>query len=197
METRERQRVRAGLDELKPYLSAYISQSVQLARGVADGDIAASLKALLVNWDSTFQVRLPRVARSWVHELIDIRNRWAHEAAFADADVERALDTMHQLSCAIGAHGAISRPSKALASLIRLSIPSGARISSVKRPSQRSAMKEIYSRSSRNNLERVIKEYAQAERDGVVARTNNTHQKSPEAYARALLSDGLKKGWLK
>jgi hypothetical protein len=196
MESRERQRVRDGLDELKPYLSAFVSQGIRLARGVADGDIAALLKTILVNWDGTFERQLPRVARSWVHELMDIRNRWAHEAAFSVAEVERALDTIHQLSLAIGAPAAISRPPKAMASPPRVPTMSGARISSNRRPSQRSAMRKIYSRN-RNDLERVIEEYAQAERDGLVARSNNTHQTSPEAYARALLSDGLKKGWLK
>jgi hypothetical protein len=38
--------------------------------------------------------------------------------------------------------------------------------------------------------------YARAERDGIVARSRNTHDMTPEDYARALWNDGVKKGWL-
>lgn len=43
---------------------------------------------------------------------------------------------------------------------------------------------------------RVCAAYAQAERDGVVARNRNTHDRASEDYATALWEDGVAKGWL-
>ena len=48
----------------------------------------------------------------------------------------------------------------------------------------------------RDNPERIISAYAAAERNGEAPRENNTSGLTPERYAKALLNDGLKKGWL-
>ena len=61
---------------------------------------------------------------------------------------------------------------------------------------QREIMCQIYSRW-KHNIPKVIREYAKAEREGRVSRKSNTIGMSAEAYARALLRDGEKKGWLK
>lgn len=42
----------------------------------------------------------------------------------------------------------------------------------------------------------VCAAYAQGERDGLVARARNVHDREPESYAVALWEDGVKKGWL-
>lgn len=60
---------------------------------------------------------------------------------------------------------------------------------------QRDVMREVYA-AYRNDLERVIVEYAAAERRGEARRSSNATGMKPEEYARALLNDGLKKGWL-
>jgi len=39
--------------------------------------------------------------------------------------------------------------------------------------------------------------YGDAERRGKVSRASNKYDISSEAYARALLADGLRKGWLR
>jgi hypothetical protein len=57
-------------------------------------------------------------------------------------------------------------------------------------------MRELF-RMCGNDEERLIAEYAAAERRGDVPRKSNSHGISPEDYARALLSDARKKGWLK
>ena len=44
--------------------------------------------------------------------------------------------------------------------------------------------------------ERAVQAYAAAERRGDAKRTRNRSNHSPEKYARALLLDGLAKGWL-
>lgn len=64
-----------------------------------------------------------------------------------------------------------------------------------RRRTQRDVMREVYARYG-NDLERVIREYAAAERRGEAPRSSNTTGMKAEDYARALLNDGLKKGWL-
>lgn len=44
-----------------------------------------------------------RVQRSWASELIDARNRWAHNEAFSTNQAYRALDTAQLLLNAVGA----------------------------------------------------------------------------------------------
>jgi hypothetical protein len=56
-------------------------------------------------------------------------------------------------------------------------------------------MRELY-RSHHGNKEAVILAYAAAERRGEVGRKSNVWALDAEEYARRLLADGLKKGWL-
>lgn len=60
---------------------------------------------------------------------------------------------------------------------------------------QRDMMRSIFARY-RGNRGRVVAEYAAAEGRGEVARKSNTTEMTAEEYANALLSDGLRKGWL-
>ena len=46
------------------------------------------------------------------------------------------------------------------------------------------------------NEDRVVQEYAAAEQNGDVNRKSNEYGTPPEAYARALWRDGVRKGWL-
>jgi hypothetical protein len=196
MESNERDAVRRGLDALKPYLAAFVAQWSTKRRVAPDSDIAGLLKTILDQWDESFRSHLPRAARSYVHELLDIRNRWAHEAEFTYAEVERSLDTMRQLGSAINApdmsalHRILLRgclPKKGLAK----------RDSATRRGAgQRAVMREIYARWKQDPT-LVIREYASAEREGRVQRKGHVSGLSPEEYARALLADGERKGWLK
>jgi len=60
---------------------------------------------------------------------------------------------------------------------------------------QRDVMRRIWARCKPNE-ERAVREYAAAERRGEAERASNAHGRTAEQYARALLNDGLKKGWL-
>lgn len=197
-ETAERAAVRRQLDAIKPYLSAFVAQ---YQRGTDDrrgsSDVAALLKTFLREWEETFSQLLPSVARSYVHELIDIRNRWAHEQPFTRMESERAVDTARQLAYLIGAPAlettiAPGSPQDMPTGAITFSSIGG----SQRWSGQREIMREIYARVG-GNESRAIAEYAAAERAGIVQRKNNRSGLTPEAYARALLADGYKKGWLK
>lgn len=62
-------------------------------------DIQRSLLLLDIHWNDVFRRRLPIDFRTWVKELMGVRNRWAHagEDDFNDNDTWRALDTMSRL----------------------------------------------------------------------------------------------------
>ena len=117
MALNNRDRVRTGLDELKAGLVPFVQRELRTkigrhwvddisrrSRGVhrnRDGsihwDIQAVLKAMVDNWQSVFRSVLGYVERSYVGELIEARNKWAHEKPFTSEDALRALDTMERL----------------------------------------------------------------------------------------------------
>lgn len=68
---------------------------------------------------------------------------------------------------------------------------------SSKLPSQHDTMRRLYT-LHKGNREVVCAAYAQAERDGLVARASNLHSQRSEIYAAALWRDGHRKGkaWL-
>jgi len=111
-----RERVRKGLDEMKEGLIPYIEREFKSSLGEnwiddvtandrgfrREGagihwDTQAVLKAMKSNWHRVFKYELGHVPLSYVGELIEVRNKWAHEKPFSSDDVYRALDTMHRL----------------------------------------------------------------------------------------------------
>ena len=60
---------------------------------------------------------------------------------------------------------------------------------------QRAKMKELHQRSSGDD-EATIRAYAKAEEGGKVERKRNSHNWDSTRYARALLRDGKRNGWL-
>lgn len=153
----------------------------------------ALLRVFLDSWDAALRSQLPGVTRSYVHELIDVRNRWAHERSFTAAEAARAVDTARQLATMIGAplpavDGERARSTKAAP-------PAGFARAGGRAPSQRDVMRAIYAQCA-GDAERTIRAYAGAEQRGDVQRRSNNTGISAEAYARALFADGQKKGWL-
>jgi hypothetical protein len=61
---------------------------------------------------------------------------------------------------------------------------------------QRDVMRDLFI-LHRGNRELTISAYAAAERNGESPRESNTHSLTPEQYAKALLRDGLRRGWLR
>jgi len=66
-------------------------------------DVQALLILMWVRWNEVFQSVLGHVERSYVSELREVRNRWAHQNAFTIDDTTRALDTAARLLTAISA----------------------------------------------------------------------------------------------
>ena len=196
MESPERLAVRQALDSLKPYLRAYLTQRGARAqdRGSAstdrkrESDIQSLLRLCLASWEDVLRRELPSVAKSYLHELIDIRNRWAHEESFSRLEVDRAVDTVRHFSLLIGA----PPPNK---TTVNKRVETRVKPKSGKRETQRDVLRRIF-QSAGQNADKAVAEYARAEKRGEVARLRNKNGLDSEDYARALLADGLKKGWL-
>lgn len=70
---------------------------------VANFDTQAWLKAMMFSWNEVFRNRLGHSERSYVSELMEMRNDWAHQKPFTNEDSYRAADTATRLLQAIGA----------------------------------------------------------------------------------------------
>lgn len=66
-------------------------------------DVAATLRLLWEQWNEVFRKTLGHAERSLVSELREVRNKWAHQAAFSSDDTYRALDSAARLLTAISA----------------------------------------------------------------------------------------------
>lgn len=201
MDTPERAAVRRALDSLKPHLAAFLAQrrlrveDSSRDAGRSGSDIQALLKACLAHWETSLRTDLPRVARTYVHELIDVRNRWAHEESFSATESARAVDTVRMLGGLIGTAPAPVSPLSQQPTVPQPPTATVPRPSIGRRETQRDVMRRIFIAVGRDH-ERAIREYAAAERRGEARRKQDTYGISVEQYAKALLADGLKKGWL-
>lgn len=66
-------------------------------------DVAALLVIMDRGWNDVFRNTLGKAERSLVNELLDVRNRWAHQNPFSSDDSDRALDSINRLLTAISA----------------------------------------------------------------------------------------------
>jgi predicted AAA+ superfamily ATPase len=68
-------------------------------------DVQAILTIMTNVWNDVFQEQLGYTGRSYVSELREVRNSWAHQRAFTAEDAYRALDTMQRLLGMTGGEG--------------------------------------------------------------------------------------------
>jgi predicted AAA+ superfamily ATPase len=77
--------------------------STQSGKKVSPTDAQFLLRVVWDEWQTVFRNVLGQSERTYVSELRDIRNRWAHQDAFSGDDAYRALDSMHRLLLAVSA----------------------------------------------------------------------------------------------
>lgn len=65
-------------------------------------DVSVLLSVINQRWDKVFRTYLSP-ERGLVNELIEVRNKWAHNNCFSADDTFRALDSIHRLLVKIGA----------------------------------------------------------------------------------------------
>lgn len=70
---------------------------------ITDWDVAAMLKLMMAAWRDVFRVTLGHTERSYISELLEVRNAWAHQNAFSGDDAHRALDTAGRLLASVSA----------------------------------------------------------------------------------------------
>jgi hypothetical protein len=97
------------------------------AKKVSPTDAQFLLKVMWDEWQSVFRNVLGQTDRTYVSELRDVRNRWAHQDTFSTDDAERALDTMRRLLLAVSAPEAAVELDKMRQELRRLQFSEQAR----------------------------------------------------------------------
>lgn len=119
-----RERVGKGLELLRAGLKPYMEQQFKAKFGESWPDILSArfefkrqpdgslhldnqflLKLFMIPevWRELLEPLLGKTARSFAAELVDVRNRHAHDEAFTSDQTERALDTMRLLLVEVGA----------------------------------------------------------------------------------------------
>ena len=84
---------------------AYFGHGSRLSthENLTEWDSAALLSVMVYSWRDVFRQTLGHTERSLVGELLDWRNKWAHQERFSSDDAERALDSAARLLMAISA----------------------------------------------------------------------------------------------
>lgn len=77
--------------------------SAQSAKKASPTDAQFLLMVIWDEWQSVFRTTLGQSERTYVSELRDVRNRWAHQDAFSGDDAYRSLDSVHRLLLAVSA----------------------------------------------------------------------------------------------
>ena len=70
---------------------------LRVSNGIIEWDVAGLLKTMMSFWGEAFRTVLGPVERSYVSEILEVRNRFAHDQSFSYDDTERALDTIKRL----------------------------------------------------------------------------------------------------
>jgi len=94
------------------------------ARGEKSGphewDTAALLKVMWESWNDVFATTLGRAERSLVSELLEVRNKWAHQKPFSTDDAYRAFDSLQRMLVAVSAAKEAEELERQKAELLRL-----------------------------------------------------------------------------
>lgn len=89
------------------------------SKGDVAWDQASLLKTMMFMWKEAFATVLGHPERSYVSELLDVRNKLSHNETFTYDDAERALDTMRRLMEAISAGETSAEISKMRETILR------------------------------------------------------------------------------
>lgn len=115
-----------ALDSLRQGLYPYVEQKMEAVHGgtwltkaashlrdfqkakqqavdVIQEDISALLTVVNREWDKVFKGSLSQPDRALVNELLEVRNKWAHQSTFSTDDTYRAVDSVFRLLKSISA----------------------------------------------------------------------------------------------
>lgn len=108
MNTGNRERVGKAMDSLKAGLIPYVEREMRRECGKEWGqahslDVSGLLYCIVNHWSDVFSQKLGWTEKSHASELIEVRNKWAHQEPFSLDDTDRALDTAARLLRAVSA----------------------------------------------------------------------------------------------
>lgn len=108
---------------LKGHWQIEVVQRVQGLKPNSTGDVGwdqqGLLKTMMAFWKEAFASVLGHPERSYVSELLDVRNKLSHNETFTYDDAERALDTMRRLMESISAGEVAEQLSKMRDTILR------------------------------------------------------------------------------
>lgn len=108
---------------IKGHWQLEVVQRVQGLRPNSTGDVGwdqqGLLKCMMAFWKDAFATVLGHPERSYVSELLDVRNKLSHNETFTYDDAERALDSMRRLMEAISAGDAAEQLSRMRDTILR------------------------------------------------------------------------------
>ena len=84
-------------------IEKFIDDPILTGKTINEWDVAALLKLMWDTWNEVFKEILGHAERSYVSELRDWRNKWAHQESFSSNDVYRVLDSSERLLSAVSA----------------------------------------------------------------------------------------------
>src|SRR5215218_5695513 len=96
-------KARYGEDWVIKVVTRMDAGAVQSSKKASTTDAQFLLKVIWDEWQPVFRNVLGHSERTYVSELRDVRNRWAHQDAFSGDDAYRALDSIHRLLLAVSA----------------------------------------------------------------------------------------------
>ena len=96
----------AYLSTIEEVLTSYSYSPPHLANeetALNEIDVQGWLNLMWRRWNEVFANKLGHIERSYVSELIEARNDWAHQSAFTNDDAYRVADTADRLLLAVNA----------------------------------------------------------------------------------------------
>lgn len=110
-------------NSIKGHWQLEVVQRVQGLRPNSAGDVGwdqqGLLKTMMAFWKDAFATVLGHPERSYVSELLDVRNKLSHNETFTYDDADRALDSMRRLMESISAGDAAEQLSRMRDTILR------------------------------------------------------------------------------
>jgi len=216
-----RQRVENGLNFLRDGLGPFVERElasalgeqwktdvssrhrrgfVELPDGRIEWDTYALLKSMIDHWHDAFRRTLGHFERSLVSELLEHRNRWAHDRPFSSDDALRVLDSIGRLLQSVTAPEQVAEVDKLKVELQRIVFSEQAR-----HKTRQSAAIEVRVNAGLRPWREIVSphpdvssgQYVQAEFAADLAQVarnegSDEYRDPVEFYRRTFITDGLK-----
>ncbi|MCB8944346.1 MAG: ATP-binding protein [Ardenticatenaceae bacterium] len=169
---------------------------------IANLDVHNVLNLMLRNWREVFQDKLGHVGRSYVSELFNARNDWAHQKAFTNDEAYRVADTAVRLLKMVSAGEQAAQVEQIAHDLLRLRFQAEAQKAKQEAESQKTPetttmaglkpWREVVSPHPDVASGRYLQAEFAADLSQVVAGTAEREYQDPvEFFRRTYLTEGL------